>query len=58
MVKATPNECMMIGDNLEADIQGAINCGIKAIHYNSENSNSIPKNITSIYNLLDLKEYL
>jgi putative hydrolase of the HAD superfamily len=49
---------MMIGDNLEADIQGAINCGIKAIHYNSENSNSIPKNITSIYNLLDLKEYL
>ncbi len=35
MVKATPNECMMIGDNLEADIQGAINCGIKAIHYNS-----------------------
>jgi len=58
MVKATPNECIMIGDNLEADIQGAINCGIKAIHYNSENSNSIPKNITSIYNLLDLKEYL
>jgi len=58
MVKANPNECMMIGDNLEADIQGAINCGIKAIHYNSENSNSIPKNITSIYNLLDLKEYL
>jgi putative hydrolase of the HAD superfamily len=58
IVKATPNECMMIGDNLEADIQGAINCGIKAIHYNSENSNSIPKNITSIYNLLDLKEYL
>jgi putative hydrolase of the HAD superfamily len=58
MVKATPHECMMIGDNLEADIQGAINCGIKAIHYNSENSNSIPKNITSIYNLLDLKEYL
>ena len=58
MVKATPNECMMIGDNLEADIQGAINCGIKAIHYNSEKNNRIPNNITSIYHLLEIKEYL
>ncbi len=58
MVKATPNECMMIGDNLEADIQGAINCGIKAIHYNSEKNSKIPNNITSIYHLLEIKEYL
>ncbi len=48
----------MIGDNLEADIQGAINCGIKAIHYNSEKNNRIPNNITSIYHLLEIKEYL
>ena len=58
MVKATPNECMMIGDNLEADIQGAINCGIKAIHYNSEKNSKIPNKITSIHHLLEIKEYL
>lgn len=57
-VNANASHCIMIGDNLEADIEGALNCGIKAIHFNSENSNTIPKNITSIHNLLDLKEYL
>ena len=58
VVKATSNECMMIGDNLEADIQGAINCGIKAIHYNSEKNSKIPNKITSIHHLLEIKEYL
>ena len=57
-VNANASNCIMIGDNLEADIEGALNCGIQAIHFNSENSNTIPKNITSIHNLLDLKEYL
>ena len=57
-VNANASNCIMIGDNLEADIEGALNCGIKAIHFNSENSNLIPKNITSINHLLDLKEYL
>ena len=28
-----PSECIMIGDNLEADIIGAINAGLNAIHY-------------------------
>ena len=49
---------MMIGDNLEADIQGAINCGIKAIHYNSEKNNNIPNKITSIHHLSEIKKYL
>jgi putative hydrolase of the HAD superfamily len=49
---------MMIGDNLEADIQGAINCGIKAIHYNSEKNSKISNKITSIHHLLEIKEYL
>jgi len=48
----------MIGDNLEADINGAINCGIKAIHFNSEKAERIPKNITSITHLLEIKQYL
>ena len=57
-VNATASNCIMIGDNLEADIEGALNCGIKAIHFNSEHLTKVPKNITSVYNLLDLKEYL
>lgn len=57
-VNAKASNCIMIGDNLEADIQGALNCGMKAIHFNSERLNTIPKNITSISHLLELKEYL
>ena len=49
---------IMIGDNIEADIQGAINCGIRAIHYNSEKSNTIPDSITSVNHLLEIKQYL
>ena len=32
-----PEECVMIGDNLERDIKGAINAGLKAIHFNPNN---------------------
>ncbi len=32
---AKKNECLVIGDNLEADIEGAQNAGIDAIFYNS-----------------------
>ncbi|MBL4605888.1 MAG: YjjG family noncanonical pyrimidine nucleotidase [Flavobacteriaceae bacterium] len=49
---------IMIGDNLEADIQGAIDSGIHVLHYNSENTNNIPENITSVVHLLEIKQYL
>ena len=32
---AFPNNSMMIGDSLEADILGALNIGMQAIHFNS-----------------------
>ena len=57
-VNATASNSIMIGDNLEADIEGAINCGIRAIHYNSEKSNIIPNTITSVNHLLEIKQYL
>ncbi len=28
-----PEECLMIGDNLDADVKGAIEAGLQAIHY-------------------------
>lgn len=40
-----PEECIMIGDNLERDINGAINAGLQAIYYtpNTLNNNGIAK---------------
>ncbi|MFD2566331.1 YjjG family noncanonical pyrimidine nucleotidase [Pseudotenacibaculum haliotis] len=55
---AAPENSMMIGDNLEADIQGAKDCGMNVIHYNSENLNDIPQNVTSVNHLLEIKQYI
>lgn len=55
---ATAQNSIMIGDNLEADIQGAVNVGMNAIHYNSEKSSNIPQNIKSVNHLLEIKQYL
>ena len=35
-----PSHSIMIGDNLEADIQGALDIGMQAIHFNSNNEPS------------------
>lgn len=43
-----PEECIMIGDNLERDIEGALNAGLKAIHYNPNNEN---KNVNEYYKI-------
>jgi YjjG family noncanonical pyrimidine nucleotidase len=49
--------CIMIGDNLEADVMGAINCGFDAILFNSEKLETL-ENIKCIAHLLHLKQYL
>jgi len=49
---------VMIGDNLEADIIGALNCGIPSIHFNQNNEKYAQKNYTSVSNLLEIKQYL
>ena len=56
--KTNASSSVMIGDNLEADISGAINCGMEAIHFNSEKTPQIPDHITSINHLLEIKKYL
>jgi len=56
--KATnKNQCLMIGDNYEADVMGAINNGFKAIHLNSNNENLHEDSII-INDLISLKEIL
>ena len=56
--KATnKNQCLMIGDNYEADVMGAIINGFKAIHLNSNNEN-LHKDSIIINDLISLKEIL
>ena len=54
---AYKNECLMIGDNYQADVMGAINNGFKAIHLNSNNE-SYHENSIIITDLISLKEIL
>lgn len=55
--KAKPNESIMIGDNYEADILGALDVGLEAILYNIHKLE--PKaNIKEVDTLLQLKNYL
>lgn len=48
---------IMIGDCLDADIQGALNAGIDAIFFNDKKIEA-EKNIKQINHLLELKKYL
>ena len=51
------HNCLMIGDSLEADVLGALNIGMQAIHFNSHNEPShnhctIVQNLDQISTLL------
>ncbi len=55
--KVNAHQSIMIGDSLEADVEGAINIGMDAIFFNPSNSNSLG-NIKHITKLIELKNYL
>ncbi len=55
---AKADNSIMIGDNLEADIIGAIQCGITSIHFNLENLKYSDKKYISVSHLLEIKQYL
>jgi len=57
LAKTSANTSVMIGDNWEADIQGALNVGLEAICFNVHGTN-LDKNIKQITNLIELKAYL
>ena len=55
-----PSECVMIGDHLELDINGAKKCGINTIWVNSkkiENNNNIIQTI-SVDNINEISQNL
>ena len=56
LAKTTKAQSIMIGDNYEADILGALDFGIDAICFNYHNSSLDPK-IKKIDSLIELKSY-
>ncbi len=57
LANAKPTESMMIGDNLEADIQGAQQIGMKTIFFNVHKK-EISNTTIHVNNLLEIKQYL
>lgn len=54
---ALSKESIMIGDNFEADILGAINAGMQAI-FCEFNGEVATEEVPTVYNLMELKNYL
>jgi YjjG family noncanonical pyrimidine nucleotidase len=57
LAKAQKETSLMIGDSLEADVQGALDAGLDAIFFN-ENKEIVSENIKQVHYLLELKNYL
>jgi putative hydrolase of the HAD superfamily len=57
IANANLQNSIMIGDNFEADVEGALNIGLDAICFNYHNEN-LDTNVKQVDNLLDLKHYL
>ncbi|MFD2514654.1 YjjG family noncanonical pyrimidine nucleotidase [Pontibacter locisalis] len=59
-ININPEECLMIGDNYECDIQGARDAGIDQVYFNPEGvrSSKRPKPTFEISCLSELKSFL
>jgi YjjG family noncanonical pyrimidine nucleotidase len=59
LAAANVSKCdsIMIGDCIEADVQGALNCGLDAIYFNEHRLEAHPS-IIQVSNLLELKNLL
>jgi len=55
--KAEKHCSIMVGDCIEADVQGALDCGIGAIYFN-EHKLDAPRSIIQVNHLLELKNLL
>lgn len=55
--KALKEQTVMIGDSLEADIEGAMNIGMDVIYFN-EFKKPIELKIPSVFHLSEIKQYL
>jgi len=58
VAKATKENSIMIGDSIEADIEGAINFGFKAIYCDFENTNPKGNTFVTVRALHEIKQLL
>lgn len=58
VTKAQLSESIMIGDNYDADIMGAINANMDVVFYNPDNFEATQKPTFDIKQLIELKEIL
>lgn len=57
LAKTKKENSIMIGDCIEADVQGALDAGLDAVFFNEANM-PVKENIKQINHLLELKKYL
>ncbi|WP_413999355.1 YjjG family noncanonical pyrimidine nucleotidase [Flavobacterium sp. W1B] len=57
VANAKKENSVMIGDSLDADVQGALDAGLDAVFFNESNV-QVEQNIKQINHLLELKKYL
>jgi putative hydrolase of the HAD superfamily len=57
VANAQKQSSIMIGDCIEADVNGALNFGMDAILF-TESSEQVAENIKQVNHLLELKKYL
>ena len=56
LAKTTKEKSIMIGDCIDADVNGALSFGMDAIYFN-EPKNEVPNHVKQIHHLLDIKNY-
>ena len=57
-VGVTAKECVMIGDDLLCDVEGAIDYGMQAIYYNPHEVKHSVEVLADIQDLIEIKEFL
>jgi putative hydrolase of the HAD superfamily len=57
LAEAKKENSIMIGDCIEADVQGALDAGLDAVFFN-ENNVPVANTIKQVNHLLELKKYL
>ncbi len=58
LAKTTPENCLMIGDTLDADIKGALNIGMTAVWYEPDETKATPNGVIRIKTLEEVKVQL
>lgn len=56
LAKTTKEKSIMIGDCIDADVNGALSFGMDAIYFN-EPKNEVPNDVKQVHRLLDIKNY-